>query len=513
MNRLVNSGALVKSLAFATIAGTLIGLGAGCGSMVSKTGDPIAALRNPGISGMEREAAVARAWELGESDPTQKPAVRKALKDVVWAQNMGEMLRSAALNQLLQDTDPASIEDTREMLRLILPREPSRSIVAIAAREAEKRGWREFAPALVRSWSRPNEAVKDIDRAERTALARLFPDKNVEDVVYDVFLNPPEQSGTSTFDWSDRVRADAWDLLARIDADGVRRADLINGSQSVTASASSRKVVEDLRASVRDLKVVPLTGAELRWLASLRDSSKPGNAAWWNDATNAVRQLDASRTDRMALRHVEAVRFATRYKPEYVRATRAELLSMLEDRLKKREHWRRTKDTTEFKLPLKEYIDAWREQLRWGDLLAMLLVDDALRTPAMTEALFLQTELDRRDDTTEYGGVLSYAADGAPVVTLYPPRPSQRTGDMSFVASDEMIRRSDTALAHYHFHVQRERNEGYAGPSGGDMKYAASLGRNCLVITSVRSDTLAFDFYQPDGVVIDLGSIERPAKK
>jgi hypothetical protein len=33
------------------------------------------------------------------------------------------------------------------------------------------------------------------------------------------------------------------------------------------------------------------------------------------------------------------------------------------------------------------------------------------------------------------------------------------------------------------------------------------------VITSVRSDTLAIDFYQPDGVVIDLGSIERPAKK
>lgn len=478
------------------------------GSMVSKSGDPIAKLRNPGISGMEREAAVASAWELGQSDPAQMPAVRKALKDVVWAQNMGEQLRAAALETLLKDTDPASIEDTREMLRLMLPREPSRTIVAIASREAERRKWRDFAPALVRSWSRPNEAVEDIDRAERTALARLFPDKNVEDVVFDVFLNPPEQASSSGFDWSDRVRADAWDLLARIDADGSRRAQLVSGSGAVSASPGSQKVVEDLRACLRDLRCVPLTGAELRWLASLRDNTKAANASWWNESTSAVRQLDEAKAKRLALRHIEAVRYAVKYRSEYVSADREQLLAMLDARLKKRERWSRSKDASEFKTPLKEYLDAWREQLRWGDVLTMLVVDDALRTPGIADMLFQQAALDRKDDSTEYGGVLSFNAQGQPVVTMFPPRPSQRTGDTSFVASDEMIRRSDAALAHYHFHAQRERNEGYAGPSAGDMLYASLQGRNCLVLTTVRSSTMNADFYQPDGVVIDLGELK-----
>ena len=73
-----------------------------------------------------------------------------------------------------------------------------------------------------------------------------------------------------------------------------------------------------------------------------------------------------------------------------------------------------------------------------------------------------------------------------------------------------MIEQGDRSLAHYHFHAQEPRNSSYAGPSPADLAYAARLGRTCLVFTSVGSDTLNADLYQPDGVVLDLGELRRP---
>jgi hypothetical protein len=43
-----------------------------------------------------------------------------------------------------------------------------------------------------------------------------------------------------------------------------------------------------------------------------------------------------------------------------------------------------------------------------------------------------------------------------------------------------------------------------------DLAYAARQGRSCLVLTSVSSRAINVDYYQPDGVVIDLGTITAP---
>lgn len=484
---------------------------AGCGGGKEVT-DPVAELRRPALSSTQRAAYVEEAWARAEADPSQKPAVRKALRDVVWQQDLGEDARVAALRTLIADDDPTGEAELKEMLRLMLPREPNRTIVSLACQHAEQRGWRDFAPALVRSWSREVEGVEDVDRSERIALARLYPDGPVEDAVFAVFLNPPESAERTGLNWADRTRADAWDLLARLDPLGTRRQTLLAGVNLGPVSESSARVVEHLRASVRDLKAVPLTGAELRWAASLRDPKKSENAAWWSDASSAAATLRPGWNEGMGLRHVEPVRWAARNEPALLTMTREELIAALRSRLEGRERFRRTADTTEFKLPVKETIDAWESKLRAADVVAMLVVDRALRDPEVVKALFVQAQADRRDQTTEFGGVLSARSQGGFLATMYPPRPSQRTGDTAFVASEEMIAASDRALAHYHFHVQRERNEGYAGPSDGDLKYAAKQGRNCVVLTSVREGTLAIDFYQPDGVVIDLGTIESGAR-
>lgn len=82
-------------------------------------------------------------------------------------------------------------------------------------------------------------------------------------------------------------------------------------------------------------------------------------------------------------------------------------------------------------------------------------------------------------------------------------------GDDVFVASSDMIEQSDHALAHFHFHVQRWSNRGYAGPSWGDLEYALRHGRICVVFTGISRDELDVDVYFPSSEVVDLGSIRR----
>ena len=96
------------------------------------------------------------------------------------------------------------------------------------------------------------------------------------------------------------------------------------------------------------------------------------------------------------------------------------------------------------------------------------------------------------------------------IARLFAPRPASRIGDERFVASADMLRSSDRALAHYHFHVQKWGNARFAGPSTDDRVYAWRQGRTCLVFTGIRKGVLAVDYYQPNGLILDLGEITRP---
>jgi hypothetical protein len=170
----------------------------------------------------------------------------------------------------------------------------------------------------------------------------------------------------------------------------------------------------------------------------------------------------------------------------------------------------RRADRTNDGRPRGERINDWQTRLGWADALTLLVMNEAVTDPYVHKELSRQIVQDRADTTAEYGGMIE-AVDGQGFDSvLYAPRPSQRVNDFTFVASQDMIDASNRGLAHYHFHVQRNNNDEYAGPSMGDVQYAARSGRTCLVITTVGKGRLNFDVYTPDGVVIDLGVFDVP---
>ncbi len=476
----------------------------------TQSGDPLSDLRNPKLGPKAREQAIQQAWAQGQAGKIDRTAVREDLKTVAWSRHWILAHRLAALNALLSDTEPKGAADTRDMVRLMLPREQEPAITELLAKTAAEREWKETVPSLVRSLSQPLSGVPDRERPEAAAIAKLCPGQDLERVVYDVFLNPPDDGGVFGIVPADRVRSDAWNLLARLDANGTLRTKLLETDDGKSGPT------DDLRAGVRELRIIPVTGEELQWLISLRSGKTDEHRTWWDATSRAIATLDKERTGTLQMRHLEPIRWASVHHVDWLSADRAQLLAELQARLSGRKVFRRSVVSSELFRPPQERLEDWKNKLPWGDLLSILVCDEALKSKELISTIFAQVDMDREDETSEYGGIFrsylgpEHSASPSITAVLYPPRPGSRRGDTEFIASPDMLAQGDHSLGHYHFHVQNTRNGTYSGPSANDLLYAARYGRTCLVFTSLSTTVLDADLYTPDGAVIDLGEVRKP---
>lgn len=478
------------------------------------TGEPALDVKNKDLQANQRIQALEAAWAEGASEPARLPAARGASKEILWKGSAPTVLRQRALQLLLTDGSEEGLADTRKFLRLRLPTETQWPVVvdickAIGAHAGDA-AWQDQTASLVRSYSRKVPVPPDVDRPERGALLLLHPGQDISTIAFAVFVHPAESGApASPDDFAEKSRQGAWDLLGRIDPDGSRRTTLAAGE------ASNDPAVREINRCARELGVVPITGSELAWMHSVMDEKERRNAPWWGAAAQAVASLRAEQKVGLQLRHIEPVRWASANHSDWMSAGREELLGELNARLAGRRIWLKTEGLGAMDEKSKETARDWAGELAWGDLLAILVLDEAVHRPGVIAELFKQAAQDQADTTTEYGGVLWGAEQGGAEVEkngkfslrAYQPRPMQRKDDRTFIAPEEMFTDSGRALAHYHFHVQGVNNRDYAGPGRGDMEYAATHGRNCVVFTSVREGAMDVDYYQRNGVVIDLGEI------
>ncbi len=469
--------------------------------------DPRTDYLDPELSVSKRIEALDTAWEDAPAEPGGRDAMREAVESIAWSPQAPTELRLASIRTLLDETDRRALAEARELMRMRLWQERNPQVVKLISQEAAARGWTEYSGALVRSYARPWSAQPDDERPEREALLALHPGRSIGQVVLEVFLDPNEGK-LMTIDMDARTRADAWDLLARLDPDGGLRMRVIDDPSITADSADGRRVLADLRAGIEDLGVVPLTGAELTWLTALR-ADDPDARAWWAEAAEAVAKLGPEQREDLRLRHIEPIRWSQEMRPAWLDSPRQALLSELRTRLEGRRIVRRTAGV---KGRLPERLEDHAARMSWGQMLAILVVDVAIHDPGVVEAALDQIATDRADRTTEYGGLLharpsEVSGVGVFRATLFPPRPNERPGDDQFVASADMIDQGVRTLAHYHFHAQLGSSAAVAGPSEGDLQYADRYGVNCLTLTSLEPGEIAVDYYCADGIVVDLGRI------
>jgi hypothetical protein len=459
--RTVQTGVLI------CVAAALVG---GCNNnRAAKVADTKGALAGNDFSVNEKSELVKRI--AGDTTGTAEDR-RERLKSIAWQATNGYRVRNQAIDVLAADTSDPDSRDTRNMLNLMLGVEPDRGVVEHVCELAAQRGWTDLTPAIVRMWSRRLVTVKDDERAEKAALEKLYPGRPVEATVYEVFTMPEAPGGGSASERTEKARAAAWEVLTRIDPDGSKRKTLV--AQSTTGGGPA---MADLQAATREMGVVPMSAPELAWLRQLR---LPANSAWWAETRGVVQGLDAGRKQGLGMRHLEALRWAARFRPQWMGTDRAGLAAQVTDRLKGRDIHIRSEQGGDSGKGSERFKDNVK-RMSWADLICVLVVDEAVHGANAPE-LWQQAKQDQGDTTTEYGGTLT-------------------------AGSSEMISNGPTALVQYHFHAQKDSNDEFAGPSGGDLEYARDSGRLCVVFTPVKTGVFDADLYFGDGIRTDLGTI------
>ncbi len=483
------------------VLAALVLAGPGCASRTKQvSGDPLTDFQNPELLTSQRVSAMRAAWEAADPD---RGAIRPPLKDLVWSDQTPQELRHAAVDLLMSDDSWSGLRDSRNFIQARVPTEKDYEVIRRMGRQAVARGWQDLTPAFVRSYAIEDAEIPDRARVERVILESLNPEQPMELIATRVFLNP-QQGTLGSIDLDARAREAAWDLLARLDPSGEARRDVLARDDLPTDEQGAR-TLRTIRRGLNELGVVPRNGEELRWLLAL---SNDADGQWWQETAAAVSQLSPEQAEGLKLRNLEALRWAATYREPWMRDSRVQMEGRLRARIGDRETTPRRADARDLR-NVPQLLDESAERLSWGDLLSMLAVDVALHDPDVMRRVFEQVEMDREDETTEYGGLLFVDSSGRFVAQLYPPRPQHRKGDDQFVASSDMIEQSVRALAMYHFHVMRKRNSRFAGPSVEDLAQARTHGRLGVVITSLNDDELNVDAYTDAPASVDLGALPR----
>lgn len=477
---------------------------AGC-SGTTPVEDPLVVALDQDWPASTREQAIEQAWSEMLAGQRDREEVRETLQRVVWKSSAPDDLRLRAAELLLSDTDETSIADTRSMFVYRLPTEPDLRVIRLVADRAVESGWRELAGPLVRSWLRELPGVEQGDRPELAAVDALYPDEPLIETVLDLFIDP-SSSGIENPTLLERLRADAWETLSRLDTDGSVRARVLAERGPV---GEGNETVELVRRCAEWFGAVPVTNAEVEWARGMFEPT-PGARTWREQVRSAI---DALRVEhrRLALRNIEPIRWASVHEPSILFMSRDDLLTTLAAEQASRRTHRRGEGTD---YTYTESIDKQADLLTWADLVTIAVLDRAVRDPLVVEQLAEHLARDRADTTTEYGGLLTETQDARAEMILTIPRPIQRVNDRTFVAPPDMFTLGHRSLAHWHFHGQKPNNKPYAGPGEADLEYANRQGRACIVLTSIDQNTLNVDYYQrgehttgSDGVVVDLGEI------
>lgn len=455
------------------------------GCTVRAPKDPLKSLARPD----QVPAVQVAAMQVLDADPSNEEYLR-ALRRIVIQPGWSKELRHEAWDRLAAN----DVAGLKEALSLSLPKMEAFEWRREVCERIAAAGWTDMTPTLVRALAVPLPLwiPRLEERPEYLALMQLHGNR-ISDTLYDLFLgaDPIKEAN---------LRARCWELLILT---GQReRLVALLGDDS---KATSDTLVIDLRASARDLGIIPVNREEILWIRSLRT---PEHRAFWAEAAAAVAQMPPETRATLAPKDVPVAVAAARHQPALLARTREQMLADVSAMLSGPDTQRYTANFEGYGTKAAETVAAHAKELTWGDLAAISLLRQGLQVPQVRTHLFDFADRDLADRTTEFGGIIRLDGQGRFEVVEYPPR--VRGSDVRFEASQEMFDAGYTALSHFHYHAQAYENHRYSGPHIGDFTYSDATGVNGLVLTFVSRNRMNADYYRRGRVVVDLGVVERP---
>jgi len=173
---------------------------------------------------------------------------------------------------------------------------------------------------------------------------------------------------------------------------------------------------------------------------------------------------------------------------------RTELILALVRALIKRQHVPRAATSPVGRYGFSDRLSKHVDALTMADLWNLLLLDEMLRRPRVRRALAEVARRNQADPQTASRGVVLYVA-GQAQAKLYPPSYER-----------DRIRTGRNALCRFRAHFEKPDNADRAGPTSEELQIARRDDAYGLVLTSLANGAFCAHYYNPEGIVISLGT-------
>ncbi|QDU34213.1 hypothetical protein KS4_22780 [Poriferisphaera corsica] len=462
----------------------------GCASQPHK--DPIAAMLDPSRSSSSRIRALNQIQQQQQDAPLSDPQSKRYLKSLhglVWNDSHPLPLRQRATELLIAENQYAFLESANDLITLV----DQWNMIIYLLDLAKQNRWQSFTIAAVHSWARTSTLYTDSDRPERDFIQILNPTQTPRQTLLKILTGnyhgtPPTNRPQSAMLTTKRHQIAAWLVLTRI----MPQSDLY---AALAAADRNSQISQDLYTAKQSLTQLPTTREGLLWINYLLHNQTPLGSP---DSFSDLAPTDPYWQSTLHIRHL----------PVAIRHKRSEKINPTAKSIRKYLSKQTPYLRTDHPHQAEESFSQQADQLSPADLLIIQNIIEAVQSPAVLQLLFEQADRDIKDTTTELGGVLTWNESNQFIAQPFPPE--IRAHDRKFYASNQLIKSMYTGLAHYHFHAQKHKNHQFAAPGKGDQNFADRLGTHAVVFTFISTNTLNVDYYQPNGIVIDLGTISRP---
>ena len=278
-------------------------------------------------------------------------------------------------------------------------------------------------------------------------------------------------------------------LRGRIQTDVLR--------ERIAALAARTEAVRALQDFARNFAYVPRTRHELLDTVRAHLAREGGEvrtvqaAAWWR----TMSQYRFNIRDLYLLRHLSADPMRTaRLSRVQLRLEVANAFGVRGVGAEARPRIRRGRVVS---------LKAQMETLTVADLWNLLLLDGMFARKSTRQRFRIAADADRADRQTQWGGLVFYGS-GQPQAQLYPP--ADRRGDDSYVPSGRMLLAARNALCFFIGHFSRRLPRGEeAGPTERELALAKAKNLYGVAVTSLSAGRLNVAYFNPDGVVVDMG--------
>ena len=149
-------------------------------------------------------------------------------------------------------------------------------------------------------------------------------------------------------------------------------------------------------------------------------------------------------------------------------------------------------------------FDAQVESLTMADLWNLYLISKMIDKERVRKELQITAQQDMLDKQSQWGGLVKYQ-HGQAEAFLYPP--AEKQGDDKYIPSKRLLNDSIDSLCYFVGHFSKVAEDiSQVGPGIDELAFSVRYNVYGIVFTSLKDGWINATYFNPDGIVVNLGS-------